>query len=751
MKKKFLTTLLVIVMAFVIIASVGCKPTEKPNNPPDSGVTDGDNTTPGGEQQPGDNNPGGNDPGDNTPGGNEPGENIPDVNEPDESEWDDGVDYSTVYLTDGNGIITGMTDYGMTLTHIVIPVKVGSETVTGIGADAFSGNSKIQRVKFAPTKNQVVISGDAFEDCVNLKSAQLSAGVNSIGLYAFYGCNSLEYLSVDDGNEKYESIGNCIINKETNGLTVGCKSSRIPEKVVEIEPYAFAKQGNIESMNIPSGVKTIGKYAFYYCSSLKTVNLSENLESVGNLAFKGTKIQSIIFPAKTKNIGDQVFQNCSSLNSVTFGEDLESIGVNAFEGTQITAVNLSAKIKSIGNNAFVNCSSLETLTFADNTQLTTIGAYAFKNCVKIKSIKFPQGLEKLTGTQAFMGCTSLEEVIFPDGLTSIAMEYFNNCKALTKVVIPQSVTTLSSKVFLNCKGLTIYCEIASKPSSGWNVNWNSGKLPVVWDCKNNEVDSDGYINYYTQEGAHYRLKDGNAVFAAQPDLFERLEIKSSITYKDVEYTVNEIAVSACENNSKLTYAYIPSSVVKFGPSTNTVAIFKDCKNLKSVEFAANSQITQVGNNSFDGCEKLESIVLPTALEKLGSSCFSGCTSLARINLPSTLKEMGSYVFKNCTSLSNIALPENLWSIGGGTFENCTSITSINLPDKLLTLSTGLFKNCTGLTSIFIPIKVNKAWDDIFVGCTSLSVINVEASEKPSGFSENWNSENVPVNWGASRS
>ena len=644
MKKKFFTAMLVILIVLVFIACAGCEPKEKnPTPTPDEGVTSS-----GDQQQGEDVNP---------PNGEEqkPDDKEPDNNEPDASEWDDNVDYSTVYLTDGSGVITGMTDYGKTLTHILIPVKLGDEVIKEIGENAFEENEKLERVKFESTNNPITIAEYAFSTCKKLKSVQISAGVDKIEAYAFYYCNALEYISVDENNGTYESCDNCIIVKETKGLNVGCKTSQIPDYVTGIETGAFARQDNIESLHIPSGVKYIEAYAFFYCTALKSVELPENLESIGNYSFNA----------------------CSKLENI----------------------NIPKKVESIGSNAFYDCSALESVTFGDDSQLTVIGQYAFKNCIALKGIILPEKLEMIGGLYAGYS--------------------FENCISMTKVVIPESVTVVRYAVFQGCTALTIYCEAPSRPDGYVSTSWNDGyfmgndgiygktvKLPTVWDCKNNEVDSDGYINYYTEDNVHYRLKDGKAMLARQLKTLTNLEIESSIIYKGVTYTVTEIGEGACEKLTSLTNVSIPSTVINIGKFA-----FNGCKELKTVTTqlststnANDSETKEIGISAFEGCESLEGFTIPNSITKINTLAFKECSNLKYIYIPDSVTYISNYVFDYCSSL----------------------------------------------TSIFIPNSVETVSYSAIRFCASLSVIRCQAMNQPDKWASNWNPDNIDVEWGCSR-
>ena len=150
-------------------------------------------------------------------------------------------------------------------------------------------------------KGVTEIENDAFRGCTDLTSIEIPVGVTKIGDSAFYGCTGLTSIKVAEGNKAYDSRNNCnaIIERKTNTLISGCKSTVIPDSVTEIGGVAFSGCTGLTSIVIPKGVTKIGREAFYGCTGLKEVTLPVGVKKIYEYAFAGCDaLETIYVPAK---------------------------------------------------------------------------------------------------------------------------------------------------------------------------------------------------------------------------------------------------------------------------------------------------------------------------------------------------------------------------------------------------------------------------------------------------------------------
>ena len=289
-----------------------------------------------------------------------------------------------------------------------------------------------------------------------------------------------------------------------------------------------------------------------------------------------------------------------------------------------------------------------------DSQITSIGNYAFYNCYMLTSVNIPGGVTTI-GTQAFYNCYALTDISLPDSLTSIGVRAFYGCSSLTSVNIPENVTSIGNYAFYNCIALT-------------EIHFDATEM--------NDLSSNNYVFYYAGNNS-----DGITV--------------------TVGSNVTKIPAYLFYSNTNGT-SYIPKITrVVFEDSSVCESIgnyaFYYSDDLQSINVP--NTITTIGNYAFYYCDDLQSFSIPEGVTSIGEYAFYFCDDLQSISIPEGVTSIGNYTFYSCTSLTSVSLPDSLTSIGEYAFQNCTSLTSINIPESMTSIGTGAFRYCYALVEI----------------------------------------------------
>ena len=89
-------------------------------------------------------------------------------------------------------------------------------------------------------------------------------------------------------------------------------------------------------------------------------------------------------------------------------------------------------------------------------------------------------------------------------------------------------------------------------------------------------------------------------------------------------------------------------------------------------------VREIGSYGFTGSE-LESITLPSSLQKIGECAFYKCSKLKRVVIPDGVLEIGKSAFSFCSSLEEIVIPESVKQLAEDAFYRCSSLESVWIP------------------------------------------------------------------------
>ncbi len=177
------------------------------------------------------------------------------------------------------------------LEELVIPGEYKGLPVTEI--DVRLNEHSIETVVIS--EGIKVISG-GFDYCTDIKRIYIPASVVHISRGAF-NCratmgghghiksNVIETIVVAEENRYYYVDGNCLIERSSQTLILGCNGSVIPHdgSVKRIGYAAFANCHGIETVVLPKSVIEIEYAAFDHCDSLKQVYITSSVSYDGRM------------------------------------------------------------------------------------------------------------------------------------------------------------------------------------------------------------------------------------------------------------------------------------------------------------------------------------------------------------------------------------------------------------------------------------------------------------------------------------
>ena len=412
-----------------------------------------------------------------------------------------------------------------------------------------------------------------------------------IGDSAFVGCNSIETIVVDRDNEVYASQGNCLIDKRSSTLILGCKNSVIPTGVEVIGKLAFQNVPDIKTLAIPEGVTHIEASALSNCYDLESVSLPSTLLRIEESAFSGCgSLVSLEIPESVRHVGKNAFSGCNSL--------VERVGDTMVVGDWL-----------IGFYDY----GAETYTVDGN--IKGIAAYAFENMTFLYSLTIPEGVECISD-DAFANCERLIEI----------------CN-LTEMDIKAGSSDFG--------GVALYAK---------NVYGKEGERSLL-----REEDGFVIFDGGEELGIYVIKYAGNDIYPVIPDsvgkngyeiymyAFYGRSDTVAVTLKDGVTAIGKQAFFGC---SSLLTVNLPDSLQTIGERA-----FRGCSSLVSIRIP--EKVTEIKMSTFDSCSALELVTVCAPEISFKMYAFSGCSSLESMVIYSRSIGLEMSAFSGCSSLKTI--------------------------------------------------------------------------------------------------
>ena len=365
-----------------------------------------------------------------------------------------------------------------------------------------------------------------------------------------------------------------------------------------------------------------------------------------------------------------------------------------YDGTGVTATVPAAGVLASGN-----CGPSGTDDSSITWKLTSDGVVTFTGKGSLQDYYTPWLRDDLIG--------HIKKVVIGAGITYVGSNLFYDCSNLTELTLPNTVQAIGIEAF-SCTRL---------------------RDVVIPDSVTTIYD--GAFRYcYEME----TLSLGSGVTSIGPAAFERSTAKVTLSSKNTAFSL--------QNN------------VLFDRNKTTLV---QCFNGDVATYTVPSTVKELGDYSFAGLDRLETVIIPNGVTRLGEGIFENCKALVKVDIPASVTEIGSEAFafsgkarvsvaagntaycsrngalftKNMDTLlhggaatGHYTVPNGVVSIENGAFAEA-AITGITFPSSLKYVGRIAFFGCTELTSLTIPSTVQALDGQAFAYCEKLTSVTIE--------------------------
>jgi len=152
----------------------------------------------------------------------------------------------------------------------------------------------------------------------------------------------------------------------------------------------------------------------------------------------------------------------------------------------------------------------------------------------------------------------------------------------------------------------------------------------------------------------------------------------------VNHGINVLGQGCCQSKHNLFSVELPSSLKIISDQS-----FWGCENLETVLIRYG--VFSIGTQAFWACSKLKSIELPDSLKYMEYGAFSGCKSLKFVHIPNSVEQLADNNFSFCSSLEEIVIPNTIKKIPSNFLWSCTSLKSVTLPESIIEIEGNPFR------------------------------------------------------------
>lgn len=611
----------------------------------------------------------------------------------------------------------------------------------------------------------------------------LATGVNTIAAGAFYGHPYLERMTFD-----------------ATVINIGKEAFFACEKLESIAVNDFMDEASFLT-EVTVGENWSGNAEVIFSGLAWDIGVTKGamtatLYSDGRLAITGSGLMKNWASASAVDW----YSKRNTITKVTFDGDIQSIGAYAFSGCEsLSDCVLPDSVSSIGQYAFFDCKGITFFRVPD--KVTTINTYTFANCTSLYWVDCGLGVQSIEPF-AFAGCPTARYIAINGSATEVKGNAFQGDKNATLLIVGKQQMTdftdytgindaatgsVDTKVFRICYLKDIEQGRLLKRYAANNTTaaiGSTGSYANTSDLYAYSFDSnnDGKADYLHVAGA-----SAMETTWADKTQVPWNEIRETLTKVCVEDDVTSVGPYAFEDCTALTFARIGK-----GAATFSTHAFYNCSSLKEFlcnvrsfstgSLTADSNVfvnagasdgfsvvfeddaTRIPGYLFYNCKNLTNLTLGKGISSINSFAFAGCTGMKTLYIKSTKidstdpkiftdagKDSGGFTVELAANVTK--LPDNLFystdgnpyvtsvfadagskleSIGSSAFFDCNRLESAYFANctMLTYIHNAAFKGCTRLVSADFSncIKLQKINSEAFANCMNLADFTISNDE-----------------------
>ena len=516
-----------------------------------------------------------------------------------------------------------------------------------------------------------------------------------------------------------------------------------------------------------------GSFTYYlnveeYDPSLNTteefIKIDDGLTAIAESKYSGdTNIKNAIIPSTITSIGANAFNGCIGIEDISIPSSVTAIGVGAFANcTSLTEILIPSSVTSIGAGAFDDCISLQKIVVEAHSSSGNFGGTAnlpvidgMEWYIRDDATESQQSLSYNTTTIVYeirkIKPASACGTINISGITAAAKNIAVTGYIGDEIVLNRTELALSgagailnidkNKLSINTSGHTDPKAVPVKQIKLVVENLGNTALGVFF-CNTLNVNATEN-NILTCAEIKSSNDSTKTIATSFLDFYKYVEASNTTnTFDRVEMVIDLELQSLTGIDKMETFTY-NLNVEEYDPELNATSKFIKISNTQ-----------QAVDISYSGNTTVESIVIPTSVDKLFYQAFSGCTNLKNISLPESLTEVPMQAFSH-TAITNITIPSSITMMGeylfgeclslkratflnqdipSACFYGCTALEKVVMSDNVKIIAANAFEDCTSLKRVVMSESLRLLGDYAFYKCTSLIEVTLPESLETIGIS-----------------